>query len=209
MSYLLIWGAGGHGKVVLDIAAASYDRVFFVDDSSSAPTNVLGRAVYPNLESAYEANGFPAGFVVAIGNNHARARCFRLGLKAGMPPVVLAHRTAVISQYAVLSPGTVVMPFVVVNAAATVGANCILNTSVVVEHDCRVGDHVHLSPGAIAGGGSIIGDLAHVGIGGILLPNSRVGREAVVGAGGVVLRAVDEQLTVVGVPARPIHSKLQ
>ena len=207
MSYLLIWGAGGHGKVVLDIAAMFHEHVLFIDDSPSAPSTVLGRQVYANLEAIRQAHGDPAAFLIAIGSNTTRAQCYQRGLDAGLTPALLVHPTAVVSQFAELAPGTVVMPNVVVNASAVIGVNCILNTSAVVEHDCRVGNHVHLSPAAVAGGAATIEDFVHIGIGGVLLPKSRVGRGAVVGAGAVVLHTVADQLTVVGAPARPIHSK--
>jgi acetyltransferase EpsM len=206
VAYLLIWGAGGHGKVVSDVAAAKYSDIALVDSSPSAPAEVLGNQVFTSLDAVVNAKGHPKGFLIAIGNNAARAACFARAIEAGIAPEILVHDSAVVSRHASLAPGTVVMPGAVINASATVGGNCIINTSAVVEHDCRIGDHVHMSPGAIAAGGTVVGDYAHVALGAILLPRSQVGRGAIVGAGAVVLRSVAEHETVAGVPARVIGS---
>lgn len=209
MSLLLIWGAGGHAKVLLDLAASQFADIALVNDAAVSPTSLLGYPVFPNLDTLIQARGIPAAFIVGIGNNKARARCFEQASQQGISPALLIHSSAVVSRYAVVSAGSVVMPRAVINAAARVGHNCIINTAAIVEHDCQIGDHVHLSPGAIAGGGAVVDDFSHIGIGAVLLPLARVGNDSVVGAGAVVLRTVASYITVAGVPARALGSENQ
>jgi sugar O-acyltransferase (sialic acid O-acetyltransferase NeuD family) len=209
MSYLLIWGAGGHAKVLLDVAASQFANMALLDDAAAGPTSLLGRQVFPDIDALMQVRGIPSAFIVGIGNNKARARCFNRALQFGIPPALLVHSSAVVSRYALVSAGSVVMPRAVVNASAQVGRDCIINTASIVEHDCRIGDHVHISPGAITGGGAVVEDFSHIGIGATLLPLARVGTDSVVGAGSVVLRTIPSHVTVAGVPARVLPSREQ
>jgi acetyltransferase EpsM len=206
MKKLILWGAGGHGKVVLDIAMAmgAFSGYAFVDDDPArAGGEFCGRPVFPTLESALRAaSPDGASVVIAIGSNAARATCAGMARERGHELAVLVHPTAIISPSARVGAGTVVMPRAVVNAGAEIGENCIINTAAVVEHDCRVGDHAHLSPGVLLGGAVTVEPLVHLGLGAIALPGSVIEARAVVGAGAVVLRGVPRGETVVGVPAR-------
>ena len=206
-SQLALWGASGHGKVIADIAVAlaCFGTITFIDDSCDSDRDVCGFPVRNAERFLRERTGHdPVQFLISIGDNKARAACFRRALEAGLIPATLIHPSAVISNSARIGRGTVVMPRVVVNADARVGDNCILNTGAVIEHDCQAGDHAHLSPGVLLAGNVKVGAFCHVGIGAVVLPGVEIGVGAVVGAGAVVLESVDSDTTVVGVPARPL-----
>jgi sugar O-acyltransferase (sialic acid O-acetyltransferase NeuD family) len=208
MSKLFLWGAGGHAKVVLDIARAlnRFSGVEFIDENAGrAGEEFCGCRVLGSPEIACIGDG--DFLVISIGSNQARARCAGIARSRGWQLATLIHPSAVVSPSARIGAGTVVMPRAVVNAGAEIGENSIINTGALVEHDCRIGDHVHLSPGAILGGAVRVESFAHMGLGSIALPGSSIGGNAVVGAGAVVLRSVGHSQTVVGVPARPIRQQ--
>jgi acetyltransferase EpsM len=209
MRELHLWGASGHGKVVLDVAKATqaFERVCFLDDACAKSGHDFHglRVNEADLFLQSLKQGGRPEFLVSIGNNQIRAACFQRALAYGLIPATLVHPSAVISESAQLGAGTVVMPRVVINASAQIGKNCILNTGAVIEHDCRIGDHVHLSPGVLLGGTVTVHSFAHLGIGAIALPGAEIGEGAVVGAGAVVLRSVPAGATVVGIPARVLY----
>ncbi len=203
---LVIWGAGGHGKVILDIARSTgrFDHIVFVDDNRARLDPAFCEC--PLLAEPEELHRFAgSAFVVAVGDNRMRARCFERAIGCGLSPRALVHSTAVIAPSADIGRGTVVMPGGIVNAGAIIGENCIINSGAIVEHDCRIDAHVHISPGAVLAGGVNIGPLAHVGLGAVVLPGATIGEESVVGAGAVVLRDVPARCTVVGVPAKALY----
>ena len=205
---LVIWGAGGHGKVVLDVARSvpSFDLIVFLDDDRSrARIPFCECMVIGGSEELERLAG--TSFVIAVGDNHRRAQCFERALASGLAATALIHKTAVIAASAVIGPGTVVMPGVVVNPGSVVGANCIINSGAIVEHDCRIADHVHISPRVALGGRVSVGRFAHVGLGALVLPGGTVGEKSVVGAGAVVLSAVPHDSMVVGVAARELPAK--
>jgi len=200
---LVIWGTGGHAKVVLDIARAvgTAGRIVFVDDDAAkAGSSISDCQILGGPEALDSFRG--QAIVIAVGQNRSRARCFGIARAKGLRPITLVHPTAIVSPSATLGIGSVVMPGAIVNAGAVVGDNCIVNTGAVVEHDCRIGDHVHVSPRAVLGGAVTVGAYAHVGMGAVVLPGANIGSDSLVGAGAVVLKEVPARCTVVGVPAR-------
>lgn len=194
MRNLVIWGCGGHARVLLDAARAMnvLDETAFFDDDPAAGT--------PSISDLVEA-GFEE-FIIAIGVNSARASRFDQALRAGLRPFTCIHPTAWISPGASIGPGTVVMARAVVQSNARIGRNCIINTGAIVEHDCTIADHTHLSSAVALGGAVTIGESVHMGIGAIALPGSRIGDRAIIGAGAVVLCEIPAGATAVGVPAR-------
>jgi acetyltransferase EpsM len=210
MSDLVLWGASGHGKVVLDVARAMgvFEAISFLDDAceKSASEFCNCEVFSPHRHLQLLKGRSCSQFLVSIGKNETRAACFQRAFDHGLLPATLVHPTALISESARLGIGTVVMAKVVINAGAQIGKNCIVNTAAVVEHDCRIGDHVHLSPGVLLGGGVTVHALAHVGIGAIVLPGAEIGEGAVVGAGAVVLSSVPSGTTVVGIPTRVVRT---
>lgn len=211
MQKLIIWGAGGHGKVILDIARATglFTETVFVDDACLSPgQSFCDCELFPSSEGirSLSVRGH-FSFVVAIGDNRVRERCFRQGIEQGLDAATLIHPSAIVSGSVRLGGGTVVMPRVVVNADAVIGDNCILNTGVIVEHDCHVGNHVHLAPGVTLGGNVTVEAHSFLGIGTIVLPGATIGAAAILGAGAVVLDSAPSGATSIGIPAKVITGR--
>lgn len=205
---IMIFGGGGHGKVVSDvIRACGHEVAGFVDVEESRLGQVAepggARILYMEdefLETLDEARDFDA-IALALGENANRLRAyFELADQVALPALV--HPSAVVSPSASIGDGTVVMPGVVINADAEIGRAVILNSACVVEHDCQIGDAAHISPGAVMAGGSAAESRAWIGSGATVIPDCVVGTDAVVGAGATVVADVPSSVTVVGTPAR-------
>jgi len=203
---VVLFGAGGHGKVAMDCCRSIYpsaDIVVGDDGAGIQDTEFCGcRVIGGRATVTADFRGWSCH--VAIGANRMRGALFELFRLAGLVPLTLTHQSAIVSASAEIGAGTLVMPRVVVNAGALIGEDCILNTGAIIEHDCVIGDHVHISPGAVLGGGVRVGSYAHVGLGAVILPGAVIGEDAVVGAGAVVLKRVEAGAKVVGVPAREL-----
>ena len=202
MRSLAILGAGGHGRVVADCAEAlGWSKITFFDDNPSATF----RGVWPFAGTGPDLIGRLAdfdGIAVGIGNNTVRLDWHRRLVAMGAAPVTLVHPRATVSAHTKLGMGTVVLAGVVINIGTAVGQACIINTGATVDHDNTLADGVHISPGANLGGGVKVGEASWVGIGAAVRESVAIGDRVRVGAGAVVVRSIDDDLTVVGNPAR-------
>lgn len=208
---LFVYGASGHGKVVADILLAGGLTVDgFIDDAPSGPEPrlVLGLPVVGSSAWLYErAREGRVAVALGIGSNRVRARIAAVCRERGVRLVTAVHPSAILSRFATVGEGAVVMAGAAINPGASVGEGAIVNTGVVLEHDVVVGDYGHLSANAATGGAASLGRFSHLGLGGVILPGIRVGDHTVVGAGAVVVRDLPDRVVALGVPAR-IHRRL-
>ena len=195
---MIIYGASGHGLVVLDILKRNgISKWQFVDDSIK--TEWVGGAVISPKEILVNIEQ-PA--ILAIGNNHVRKLITQTHsfdyIKAIHPSSILAI------PHSSIGVGTVIMAGVIINSEVNIGIHAILNTSCSIDHECIIEDYVHISPNATLCGKVIVREGAQVGAGAVVIQGIKIGKWAIVGAGAVVVKDVPDFATVVGNPAKVI-----
>ena len=199
MSALIVLGAGGHAKVVAEVATlVGHDVQAFVDEGGERVGTVIHGI--PVVGSLTDVPHLPVA--LGIGDNAARLGRYRSLVDAGRTVVTLVHPRAVVSPTATLGAGTVVVAGAVINCDARIGAAVLLNTGSSAGHDCQVGDGAHLGPGGQLAGGVILGVGVFMGVGAVVIPLRSIGDWAVCGAGSVVVHDIAPGRIVKGVPAR-------
>lgn len=205
---IVVYGAGGHAKVVLDVLekVGTCAIVGLLDDSAELAGDT--RSGYRVLGGSAIFRGLieegVKGMIVALGDNLRRRAVFDAARAAGFELVAAIHPSAILGSRVRIGAGSVLVAGVIVNVDAEIGDNVIVNTSASVDHDCRIGAHVHLSPGVRLAGRVTVGEFTHIGIGAVVLPNLTIGKHCVVGAGSVVREDVPDGMVVAGNPARII-----
>jgi UDP-perosamine 4-acetyltransferase len=203
---IVVYGAGGHAKVILDILEREerYQIAGLIDDDPCREGGeFFGYPILGDGETLQKARTLGIeGVIVAVGDNEARDRLARRVEAMGLRLVTAVHPAAQISRGVEIGIGSAVMAGVVINAGSVLGKNTIVNTGATIDHDCRLGACVHLSPGVHLAGGVEIGHHAHLGVAAVVLPNLSVGHHATVGAGSVVNCDLPPQVLAVGVPVR-------
>ncbi|KWT71021.1 4-amino-6-deoxy-N-Acetyl-D-hexosaminyl-(Lipid carrier) acetyltrasferase [Hyphomicrobium sulfonivorans] len=200
---LLILGAGGHGRVVADVALElGFRTIAFLDDAPQTPDVDMRIPVLGPLQLAETLlEEWPLA-CVAIGNNQRRQRLFTSLRSAGFAMPTLVHRSAVVSRFAGLGDGVVVTAGAVINAGASIGDACIINTGARIDHDCVIGEASHVAPGATLSGGVITGARAWLGTGCAVRQGVRIADDVLIGVGAAVVCDLTSAGTYIGVPAR-------
>lgn len=201
-STLLIFGAGGHGRVVADAALAQGGWAQLrVTDRDAAKH---GRAVLPGLhvESVEQAVALSAAAHIAIGSAASREREARA---VGLPLATVVHPLASVSRYAQVGDGCFLAAQSVLAPGARLATAVIVNHGAVVDHDCEVGEFTHVAPLVALGGEVRIGRRVLLGSGTKVLPGVHIADDVIVGAGAVVRDHIAEPGTWVGVPARRVR----
>ncbi len=187
---MIVYGAGGHAKVVIETLEASQQPVEYVFDDDIRKTSVLNHKVFHE----YDHQVLPQSpLVIAIGNNKIRKK---IADNLSHEAAIVLHPNAKVSPYATIGAGTVIFNAAIVQANAEIGRHAIINTLAIVEHDCEIGDYAHIAPRATLCGEVSVGEGALVGAGAVILPGVKIGNWAVIGAGCVIKKDVPDQTVV-------------
>lgn len=193
---MILYGASGHGKVIIDILEANGIRIDFVVDDNSDISELLDYEVHRNIGMYDEA-------IISIGSSVIRKQVVsQLTVNRYLKAI---HPTAIISPRATIAEGTVVMQGAIIQTCANIGKHCIINTGASVDHDCKLADFVHVAPHATVAGNVEIGEGSWIGAGAVVKQGIKIGDWCMIGAGAVVVKDVPDNATVVGIPAKDIN----
>ena len=192
MNPILIIGAGGHARSLIDLIETQGD--WNIHGLIGLPEQMGSKLLsYPVIGSD---NDLPAmhnicnAAVVAIGqlpNPALRQRIASQLKHLGFHCPVVISPHAVVSRHARLGSGSVVGHGAIVNAGADVGMHCTVNTRALIEHDAQIGDHCHLSTGALVNGGVQLGSGCFIGSGAIIREGLQIPAGTVISAGKRVM----------------------
>jgi sugar O-acyltransferase (sialic acid O-acetyltransferase NeuD family) len=186
---MYLYGASGHSKVIIDILKSNNIEIDGLIDDNESINELLEFPVFHESSARYP-------IIISIGSNRIRKQ---ISEKLGTIDFGKAfHSSAIVSEYANIGDGTVVMQNSVIQSCARIGNHCIINTSSIVEHDCIVEDFVHISPNVTLCGGVSIGEGSWIGAGSVVIQGIKIGKWSVIGAGSVVTRDIPDGVVAYG-----------
>lgn len=193
-----IVGTGGFGRETLDAAlAAGIEVTAFLDEYIRGTCRGLPVL---HLDDAEET----ASFAIGIAAPQVRARLAGQLTHRGLRPASILHPRAEVGPDTVLGAGCVILTNAYISSSCVIRSHVQVNYNATVGHDAQLGDFTTVLPGANLSGAVVVGDSATIGTNACVLPGRTVERGATVGAGAVVTRDVQPEVTVAGVPARPL-----
>ncbi len=201
---LVIVGAGGHGRDVLDAAEADgrYEVLGLVDDGAVDEV-LLDRRHASFLGPVSVLERLEADFALAVGSGSVR-RILDERLRAwGRDGAFVVHPSVTFGADVVAHPGLVALAGARITNHVWIGRHVHLNLNATAAHDARLGGYVTLNPGANVNGNVSIGEEASIGSNASVNQGRTVGARTYVGAGAVVVRDLPPGITAVGVPATP------
>lgn len=191
MKKLLLIGAGGHCRSVIDVvrAVGEYEIVGLLGLPNEVGTIVDGiEVIGTDKDLMLHLNSVDECLITIgqIGSPKRRVVIWEQLIELNAPMATIVSPTAYVSSTVVLGKGSIVMHHALVNAGAHIGLNCIINTKALVEHDAQLGNHVHISTGAIVNGGTSVGDNSFIGSGAVLHHGLEFKEGTIITAGKVV-----------------------
>lgn len=209
VSRILIVGAGGFGREVLQWARAAWpedcDRIC---GFLSADTDILD-----GCDCGVDIVGTPDGhrpapgekFLLGIGVPYVRRRVAESLVAQGAEFLTLVHPTAIVAPSACIGEGSIMCPFSIVSDSARLGRFVAMNYHTSLGHDASAGDFAVLSPYATLGGNAHIEDDVFLGLHASVGPGKTVGARSKVSANSCVLTSAPSDSMVFGVPGRIGH----
>ena len=203
---IVIFGAGGHAKVVVDVieCQAKY-KISAVYDSDINKTILLDYPIYHEISRIKDLRVNKG--IVAIGNNHIRKLLVKeiVDCIPDFQFITAIHPSVTLARGVHIDAGTVVMPGVCINTDTIIGKHCIINTGVYLDHENILSDYVNISPGSVTGGNVVVRDLAFVGLGSKIIQKVFIGSNSFIGAGSLVIRDIPTDVLAFGSPAKIIR----
>jgi len=201
---IIIFGAGGHGRVVLDVLLESGADVmgFLDDDKIKIGLEIRGVGVLGDL--AYVKNKGEFKLALGIGDNKVRESIFKRTETLGVDVCSAIHPKAIVSKDVKIGRGVVVMPGAIINAGAVLEDGVVVNTGATVDHDCYLERFCQIWPGAHLAGTVRVGEFSYVGIGAAVIQNITIGKNTILGAGAVIISDTPDNVTIAGNPGKVI-----
>ncbi len=196
MQDLFIVGAGGFGReavwTVERINAAAQQPLWRVigfadDDPKKATGNFEGYPMLGTPEKASKDNPGASVFV-AIGDNALRRKLYARLRGHDFPALI--DPSAQVSPTTEFRHGTYVACEAVVSVGTSIGKFAIINARAGVGHDSVVGDFANIAPGVSLSGHTTLGADVFMGTNSCTAPGMTVGDGAIVACGTPVLKDV-------------------
>jgi len=202
---LILIGAGGHAKVVLDmIRALELDCIAVACQADTNLTHWRGLPVISDQHLSENYSPQQVELVLGIGmmpGSTLRESLFHDFKRKGFHFRTLCHPTAWISPSANLSEGCQIMAGVIIQADTHCADNVIINTSASIDHDTVIGAHSQVAPGAVLCGAVVVDSSVFIGASATVIQSLHIGKGAVVAAGAMVVQDVLSGSFVKGCPA--------
>ena len=180
---LLLFGTGGHGRVVADAALLQGQWDSILASSRNLPMHITQLLPGVNFVDFKEHIYTGAAWHFSIGNNGSRqTEANALGVDR-LASVI--HPCACVSIFSQIGAGSFVAAGAVIGPLAVVGLGVIVNHCAVIDHDAEVGDFSHISQGASVCGHAKLGQRVLIGIGAVVLSSVVLGDDVTLSSGSV------------------------
>ncbi|WGE63017.1 acetyltransferase [Actinobacillus equuli subsp. haemolyticus] len=202
---IIFIGAGGYAKSALDsLDKEQYEFCGFIDNLKPIGSTHLG---YPILAKTIQsfAHRSEYCYFISIGGNESRTKKFILLQELNCEVINIIDKSAIVSEKSKLGIGIFIGKLSIVNAGTKIGNNVIINTKSLIEHGCCIEDHCNISTNATLNGDVFVSKHSFVGSSSVINGQLHIGRGAIIGSGSVVIRNVDPETVVAGVPAKFIR----
>ena len=209
MNVLGIFGAGGLGREVLELAGCinrknpTWDKFIFVNNGEqSADINGVQVCSY---EEAKETYGDRLQTVIGIGEPAIREKVFRELREDHAKIITLIHPDVHIPETTVIGEGVVINMGNFISCNAVIQDNVYIQPHTNIGHDCILKEGCMISGFCNVAGAVHIGRYAYLGMSSCIKEKITVGDYSIVGMASAVYKDVPKEMIAMGNPARPMR----
>ncbi|WP_131976091.1 acetyltransferase [Cricetibacter osteomyelitidis] len=204
---VIFLGAGGYAKSALDsLDHAEYEFCGFIDKFKPIGSEHLGYPIVASdLESFVERDKYH--YFISIGDNEHRLEKYQILMNYQCKLISIIDKSALISRFTRIGRSVYIGKMAIINGDSQIGDNCIINSKTLIEHGCKIANHCNISTNVTINGDVTIDELSFIGSSSVFNGQLHIGRNVTVGSGSVVIRSIQDNLVVAGVPARVIRNK--
>lgn len=199
---VILIGGGGHSSAVIDVIEAQNRykiNAIFDENPKKIGTLICGYEIKYSTHNFEQMLAESRYFVITIGQiktPEPRIHWFEKLKSLGAKFPIIISPFAHVSSHANVAEGSVVMHGAIVNARASVGKNCIINSKALVEHDVKIGAHSHVSTSAVVNGNCVVGRKVFIGSNAVLKQGVRIADECIVAMGTKIFEDINSIGTV-------------
>ena len=191
MDEIIIIGGGGHAKSCIDIIERStnYKIAGIIEKSNFEHDNVLGYEILGNDGDLEKLNRTFKYAFIGIGqlsNSSYRSKLFNQLLSYGYNIPNIISKNSLVSKYAKIGDGTIIMNGSFINVSAEIGKNCIINNKSLIEHDVKINNNCHISTGCIINGNVTVESNTFIGSNTVVRESLTIGKNSVISFGSKV-----------------------
>jgi len=204
---LLIYGSGGFGREVYDLACRINNKenrwvdISFIDDVSKEKS-LNGIKIY-KFEEIFTLNDIEC--IVALGEPASREKLYNRLVEHNVKIATLIDPSAIVSKSATIKEGSIISAFSLIANNVYIKENTVIQTFVNVGHDIIIGRHSVLSSNVSPGGNDVFGDKVYVGMGAVIKEKLNIGNNSIIGMGSCVCHDIPPDVIALGNPARPMR----
>ncbi len=192
---IILIGGGGHCKSCIDVieSGGEFEIIGIIDSNLELKGKELfgykflgDESELKNLRCEVENILITVG---QIKTSSIRVKLFNILKEFDFKFPIIKSKHAIVSKYAKIDEGTIIMHGVIVNASAKIGKNCIINSKALIEHDVSIGDFCHISTGACINGGVVIGEHSFIGSNSVFKQYINIAPYSIIQAGATILNS--------------------
>ena len=192
MKNLLLIGAGGHAKSVIDLVnfIDYLDIVGIVGTQSERGGKVLGYEVIATdneleiLREKYQYAFISVGQIKTCSIRKKIAKKL-INLRFEYPNIISPF--SIISSFSDMGFGNFIGHGAILNSSSKIDNHCIINSNALVEHGVVVNSFSHISTGVILNGDVVIGEGSFIGSGSIIREGVNIPPNTIISAGSRIM----------------------
>lgn len=193
---------GGFHEVIEQVELLDLNLIGIIDNDKKGEYykyKILGSD--QDAKSILELNK-EYSIIITPDNGRLREKLFNYYSQFNNTFFTLISKHALVSSYAKIGIGSIICQNTHISSETIIGNFCKINVGANIMHNCTIGDYTTVAPNAVILGNVKIGNGSYIGANATILPNIKIGDNVIVGAGAVVTKNIENDITVMGVPAK-------